>query len=480
MTWALLADQRKLLDIFGGQQVALRDVRELNASYTPSQFDAELLLLWANDPRPDGGSICMDEEKGLPQVLVVNPKIMREFLAWASTVVGGFRPFTGFFKVISRNYLSHAIRPQEPTLGRLENAFIGLILGETLAHSASNQVSLAALSLLPCESTYSFTFARAWALGFRNAECIRAMADSWALARKLTRQPVRKVSDEMIQTAISIIAFLGGVSALSKQVEVSSFIREACCELYHQGEVTRSWSLLANTSGEVCEEMRGPREQRVRTFERVIRGSTDLEPMTASFLTGFMADQIGPGSLEHLDLIASYLQVRPMAAIWYGLCAGLHPQSEVKQVGNCLGRRIARDLLAPDPIVSRPKYDLSVHELEVCLDREVPVEFRTASQNHMAVELLPGVPALVKWPIREAQSVAGAFLSSGRGPKSSTSQGGLFDGSDGDLAHEGQAVVAEIEKSTSRVREILAEIMRRRNDEGRSRGGERRKRGPRR
>jgi len=58
--------------------------------------------------------------------------------------------------------------------------------------------------------------------------------------------------------------------------------------------------------------------------------------------------------------------------------------------------------LERDPILSRPKYDIAVRELEVHPDREEPLEFRTASQNHIAVELLPSVPAYMKWPVTQA------------------------------------------------------------------------------
>ena len=127
------------------------------------------------------------------------------------------------------------------------------------------------------------------------------------------------------------------------------------------------------------------RPSAVRAFERILKGPNRLDVLTSSFLAGLLADQISPGSFEHVDLLLPYLNQYPTALIWYGLCAGLHPDSEVQQVGNCLGRRLVRDLLASDPILSRPKYDIAVRELEVHLDREEPLEFRTASQNHIAV-----------------------------------------------------------------------------------------------
>jgi hypothetical protein len=148
--------------------------------------------------------------------------------------------------------------------------------------------------------------------------------------------------------------------------------------------------------------MRGPREHRVRTFERVLKQPNRLDTLTSSFLAGLLADQIAPGTFEHVDLLMPYLSQYPMALTWYGLCAGLNADSEVQQVGNCLGRRLVRDLLIPDSIVARPRYDLSIGELEVYLDREAPIEFRVAGQNHIAVELLPGVPAYMRWPAKDS------------------------------------------------------------------------------
>ena len=193
-----------------------------------------------------------------------------------------------------------------------------------------------------------------------------------------------------------------------RSLRVPPFIWETCRELQSEREVKRSWGLLTDAGvlpQQLLSELRGPREQRVKAFERILHSPNQLDALTSSFLAGLLADQIGPGSFEHVDLLLPYLNQYPTALLWYGLCAGLHPDSEVQQVGNCLGRRLIRDLLAPDPILSRPKYDIAVSELEVHLDREEPLEFRTASQNHIAVELLPGVPAYMKWPIT-AESVA--------------------------------------------------------------------------
>lgn len=411
--WILPADRRILLDVFGKDPSARHLKSAVRAPSSSSELpkNAELLLVWAADPSRSGpqsssGTMFLPSEC-LPEAIVVRDEEMREFIAWATTVIGGFRPFTAFIKVIDRDQAALALEPKEPSLRGFENALVGLILGETSTLSA-NQRSLSTLPLLPCQSTYSYSFARAFALGY-----VGTGADSdpistpLALARRLTRQPNRKLGDEPLQAALRIVAGLSAGASSPPRPNVPNFIWESCRELQAQGEVQKSWSLLEDhvgSFGQVGGEMKGPREHRVRTFERVLKETSKLDPLTSSFLAGLLADQIAPGTFEHVDLLAPYLNQYPTALAWYGLCAGLNPDSDVQQVGNCLGRRLVRELLVPDPIVSRPKHDISVRELEVYLDREAPLEFRVASQNHVAVELLPGVPAYMKWPVRDALS----------------------------------------------------------------------------
>jgi hypothetical protein len=358
----------------------------------------ELLLLWPSDPAPSESASA----RRLPNTIVVRPNDMREFTSWVSTFIGGYRPFTAFFRVIDPQYAQLAFERSEPSLGTLENAVVGLIIAEALTLSG-NQRSVSALSLLPSESTYSYSFTRALALGYvRDGNGRDPIASPLALARRLTRQPARKLSDELLASALNVLAWLAMGPAAPRRPDVPAFIWETCRELLSHGEVKRSWGLLDGhgaPSSQVLDEMRGPREHRVRIFERVLKDMNQQDVLTSSFLTGLLADQIAPGTFEHVDLVLPYVNRYPMALVWYGLCAGLHPESEIQQIGDCLGRRLIRDLLAADPITSQPKYDISIAELEVYLDREQPLEFRVASQNHIAVELLPGVPAYMRWPV---------------------------------------------------------------------------------
>jgi len=451
--WALPADRKFLLDLFGRHAfphaAGIVDPRqsELFASRE------ELVLLWANEPP------ASVQGEQLPDAIIVRSIQMREFIAWITTVAGGYRPFTAFIRIIDQQSAQLALEPREPSLGKFENAVAGLIIAEALT-LAGPQRSIAALSLLPCQSTYSYSFARALALGYVRTP-LDPIAAPFGLARKLTRQPARRLGDDLLSTTLKVVASLAADNAVRDRSGVPPFIWETCLELQSGQEVKHSWGLLADSGvlpQQLLGELRGPREHRVRVFERVLHGPNRLDALTSAFLAGLLADQVGPGSFEHNDLLLPYLDRYPTALLWYGLCAGLHPDSEVQQVGNCLGRRLVRDLLMPDPVLSHPKYDIAVGELEVHLDREEPLEFRTASQNHIVVELLPGVPAYMKWPIT-TEPVA----TQSRGISGSARQGEIpLHTSYGEPGYAGfsgerQSAISDLDRAVDRIKQLLKE-----------------------
>jgi hypothetical protein len=455
--WALPSDRKTLLDILGRQLPP-----QLKGTYDPGQAhlresSEELLLLWANEPVPSAAGLLTGEQ--LPDAIVVRPHEMREFIAWITTVAGGYRPFTAFVRIIDPECAQHAIESKAPSLGKFEDAVAGLIIAEALTLSGA-QRSVSGLSLLPCESTYSYSFARALALGYvRDGK--DPISAPFGLARKLTRQPPRRLGDELLSTTLKVLSGLAADgTATGHPGGIPPFIWETCRELQSEREVKSSWRLLTDAGllpQQLSGELRGPREHRVKAFERTLQNPNGLDSMTASFLAGLLADQIGPGSFEHIDLLLPYLNQYPTALLWYGLCAGLHSDSEVQQIGNCLGRRLVRDLLTGDPILSRPKYDIAVSELEVHLDREEPLEFRTASQSHIAIELLPGVPAYMKWPTStEAVAPSRGMSTSGR-QGDLPLQSSFVEPGAGSKWAERQAAINDLTRAVERVKLILKE-----------------------
>ena len=144
--WALAANKKKLLDLFGKENAGIvSEASQISLDVLSEDMPDELFLLWSR--KPASGD--------LPMLIVVPDNDTREFLAWATTAIGGYRPFTAFFKVMGRSQAEQAFKTRQPTLGKLEGPLVGLIIGETLTQTPNNQ-SIQDLSLLPCKSTYSY------------------------------------------------------------------------------------------------------------------------------------------------------------------------------------------------------------------------------------------------------------------------------------------------------------------------------------
>ena len=459
--WALASNKRAFLDFFGNNGLGTKPSASLvKSDILELELSDEFLLLW--ERKPSIGD--------LPATIIVPDQATREFIAWATTAIGGYRPFTAFFKVINKTIAKQAIKLKEPKLGDLESPLAGLIIGEALTQSI-NSKSLQNLSLLPCMSTYSFSLARAFALGYYNDTNKKdTITDSWLLARRLTHQPTRTLEDESIHTVFRVATSLDRKDT-SLKPNVQGVLIEVCRELCFQGNVKKGLDILGALDpalSKIAKEMEGPREKRVRTFESVVKSPINLDPTSSAFVIGLLASLISQGTFEHIELLMPHISEYKTALLWYGLCVGLYKNNVVQESANCLGRRLVRELKSPDPLVSAPSYDISIGELEVCLDRESPINFRVASKSHITVEIAPGVPAIMRWPIststveKEKQS---STMPSTTTPRPTTRQDELFpQNTSNDLWDQGENALLKLDLALKSIKGVFSELKQGRRD----------------
>ena len=160
-------------------------------------------------------------------------------------------------------------------------------------------------------------------------------------------------------------------------------------------------------------EMAAPREDRVRFFHGLLSNET-LSNLTdknlRSFICGYLASLIGPGSMSHIDLITPKILQMGDILLWYGLCAGLQKKNELLDSFNVLGRRLLREILKYESLLNRPSADIAITELQILLESKIKeIEFRTFSPQHIVVELMPCVSTYIAWPKREIGEQETAF-----------------------------------------------------------------------
>ncbi len=128
-----------------------------------------------------------------------------------------------------------------------------------------------------------------------------------------------------------------------------------------------------------------------------LQSALKLMPQSASVqrderiaVCAFLATQVAPGSLEHLELLK--INGTPGMVLWYALFAALQAPIDIVTGLPGVGQRVLRELAAPSDPVGRPTADIAFSELRV-LER-VGIETMARRFGHVGeveVELVPCV-----------------------------------------------------------------------------------------
>jgi hypothetical protein len=104
----------------------------------------------------------------------------------------------------------------------------------------------------------------------------------------------------------------------------------------------------------------------------------------------FLATQIAPGSLEHLELLKEFGGATVVP--WYAMFAALQFPVEVLQGVPGLGHRVLRDLSEVFDPVARPSADIAFAEMRIIERAGIDTIIRRLGHvGEIEVELIPGV-----------------------------------------------------------------------------------------
>jgi hypothetical protein len=380
----------------GAQTRQLETLETRSLAIQPSGLaDQQVALVWSYESRYDM----------LPNLIVVNDGMARDFLAWTNTFLPQFKPITSHLRVLERRELLLYDDDDSPIRGHtipdgivLRQAGIGLMLGELLSSGfLARPFRQSPLPINVLASGIAFPILRA--LWLRAHIDIGVIAERWSHLRQITKQQERPLLPQRTVGALRVLSELVGQGRTQSTEE--SQIYDVCRELAegHKG----SERLFAAFPGikEANLKLDDTREARVSKFEAAVqwmlsRSTTHAE--LDAFAIGFLANELHPGTLTYVDLIYPLLQRWPSALIWYGVCAGLVERSNVLYELGGVGLRAWREVSRPDSIVSRPAADLSLLELDVLLSSDRPSEeFATSSGSSLSVELAPAIWSVVSW-----------------------------------------------------------------------------------
>jgi len=138
------------------------------------------------------------------------------------------------------------------------------------------------------------------------------------------------------------------------------------------------------------------REERGAYLQRLLKGEHRPGTAEQGAAQGFLATQVAPGSLEHLDIVLS--QGGPGAAFWYVLFAALQKPHTILNAFGGLGRRIARDVRDCETLDRSPRADIGLDELRLLLRANADdLVSKVGHSNEIEIELLPGISATFRF-----------------------------------------------------------------------------------
>jgi len=397
--WVLPINRRELVDLLSAQNGSVPGAVEEVRPYFDIVRSDKLVAVWPADPTEFGR---------MPTAIIVPEGVRKDTLAWLSTYVRDFRPFTAYCRVVERPIAEQFLSgPAAPSLSRAEGICSGLILGESLMH-ARGRASILDLPFTAYSATLSHAIARTFALtgGSIPQEMI---AQLWTQAREITGQNGLIVSPNVILSVWSVALGMSRHTAPPRSLFASSNILTAAWTEWTSSGQLRDplWHDLVEGYPDL-DRMRDllsiPREQRVQLIDMALRSlvlSVKGDDERRSFLAGYFTSLLGPGTLNHADFLEPVASMLPASYLWYGLFAGINPRGDALPVGNPLARRIVRDLTIPDRIIDRPSCDVAIEELSMHGSAENLLKM-TSKAGRLDIDILPGVTTSVRWPPHDA------------------------------------------------------------------------------
>lgn len=157
-------------------------------------------------------------------------------MAWLSTYVGDFRPFTAFCRVVERPIAEKFLyAPEAPILNRMEGVCAGLILGESLMH-ARGRSSILDLPFSAYSATLSHAISRTYAQT-GGAIPLEQVAELWSYAREITGQSALVPPTAILSVWSTALGMSRNVGHTKSLFSSSDILTHSRMEIASRGEL---------------------------------------------------------------------------------------------------------------------------------------------------------------------------------------------------------------------------------------------------
>lgn len=382
--WNLSLNKKDFIDLWiGGNRKILAFATEQLDSIEP---DKDLINLhW--DTRPSA-------EYYFPHRIIASDENLKHIFTALNSTPAAATPVSAYTRVLTlREYRTYKLQLKSisPELA----PFVAMAMAEAalLAEDRSNWKEI---GLAECTKTLSYTWGKAIKFGdantishelptrwFQTYLATTNLAPSETLRRTVTA--VSGILSNYIKITERLIPSEGYPGALA--VALYKNDRKTLNELWFELTLRHGFDITLDNL------MMATREERAAYLQFALKHPLSPEDNgSTTALCAFLATQVAPGSLEHLNLLRS--AKNPEIVFWYAMYAALISPDEILGIQGGIGYRIYKLMATTPPTHETSTADICYSELKV-LQRSGMDAFlkKTISSRELQVELIPFVSA---------------------------------------------------------------------------------------
>ncbi|MER8374784.1 hypothetical protein [Mesorhizobium sp. M1406] len=405
--WMASLGKREFLEtIAGGPSVeTITAASEFSSKRTLHASQGRIAILWRDKP---------EDHHSFPILTVVEKSQIRDLLAALNASPKALWPFTAFCRIMdygqAEAYLNRVASSRSEALVDA----VGLLSLVEVQLLSEGQIKARQVSPAAAKRTLSFVWGRGVASGLSLME-LEELTSRWLEAYSLCNS--LKASESNTPSVQYVLPVLTTVCGLIENELPFSPIERLIAAIINSDRQAKD-SAWREASDDFAMDISlqsiesASREERGAYLQRMFRGEHRLGISQQGAAQGFLATQVAPGSLEHLDIVLS--QGGPEAAFWYVLFAALQKPHAILNAFGGLGRRIARDLRDYETLDQSPRADIGLDELRLLVRANADgLVSKVGHSNEIEIELLPGISATFRFgrsaAVKAGSSEQGAF-----------------------------------------------------------------------
>jgi len=435
--WHIKFSKRDFLEFWlgGGRKIPSPTSRVQSTGSV--EVDDAIRAFWSEEP-----SVASP----FPHCIVASEAQLASLLTAINASPATASPVSAFSRLIStKDFNEYSRSAPMDFSGQLNPAIVALAMAEA-AWLSDGKVGLRQISFAACKRTLSYAFGRALSVQV-SGEGLERLPARWLDVYLILNPTVSP--HQMRETLTGLTSALSAFAAITWGLSPSNQATELAFAI-HNGDrqaLRAFWTQFSSTFApgvDLDALQASTRESRANYLQAALGVLSNNGNEMAVAVCAFIATQIAPGSLEHLELLRQ--SGKPALVFWYALFAALQAPSDILSAQAGLGFKIYRGITTKEDLLSAPSADISYEEIKIFERTGIEGFIKNfGHQNEVVVELVPAISSSFSYGARQV-----------RGNRQDPSLTSQFEASQSEIKRLGAAYKSKVDQAVS----VLAQLSR--------------------